>query len=168
MPTPLSSRWTPFYKFILPALMLAGMGVGTWYAYAHPERQHLPQGFSAEYGWLFVVIIGLFVGGVMWWTAADLVRIELDDDELIISNYRTEIRVLLSTVEELSGPSTTNPQRYTITFKEATEFGRRVTFLPPMQWTLMLAGEAEGVVELRQALDAARDKASRELRLRSR
>ena len=162
MTTPLSSRWTPFYKFALPLLTLGGIGFGAWYSVAHPEQQHLPEGTPPQYAWVFVVITGLFVGGIFWWTIVPLKRVELDDDELVISDYRTEIRVSLANVASISGPSMTNPKRYTVTFEESTEFGRRITFLAPMAWTLMPMGDAEEVVELRTAWEAARHAGARQ------
>jgi len=161
MPIPLSSRWTPFYKFVLPLLVLGGLGVGAWQAHAHPEDVHMPPGMGPEYGWVLIIVVGLFAGGIIWWTVASLARIDLDDDELVISNYRSEIRVALASVASISGPSMTNPQRYTLTFEELTEFGRRVTFLPPMDWTLMRLGEPHEVRELRNAWEAARAAATR-------
>ncbi len=156
VPTTLSSRWTPFYKFYLPALLLGGLGLGAWYVALHPEQQSLPPGVAPEFGWVFVIGIAVFVAAIMWWTAADLTRIELSDDELCISNYRTEIRVALNDVEDISGPSVTNPRRYTITFAEPTEFGSRVTFIPPMEWSLVPLREAQVVAELRNAWADAR------------
>ncbi len=156
MSTPLSSRWTPFYKFIVPSLVFGGMGYGAWLAYVHPERQKLPPGIGPDYAWLTVVAIAGLVGVILWWALAALKHVELDNDELIVSNYRTEIRVPLAAVEKISGASLSNPPRYTITFAEPTEFGRRITFLAPMRWTLIRLGEPDEVVELRGAWDAAR------------
>ncbi|MHB8837987.1 MAG: hypothetical protein ACYC7F_03445 [Gemmatimonadaceae bacterium] len=159
MPTPLSSRWTPFYKFVLPLLVVGGIGVGAFVARVHPEGQNLPPGFRPEHTWYFMLAVAGVVATIMWWTVGNLTRIELDDDDLVISNYRTEIRVPLAEIEKISGPSMSNPQRYTITFAEATELGRRVTFMPPMVWSLMRGGEREEVAELRRAWEAARAKA---------
>jgi len=156
MSVPLSSRWTPFYKFALPFLVIGGIGVAAWQAYVHPERQQLPAGMDPANGWMLVAAVGVVAGAFIWWTIKDLARVELDDDELIISDYRTEIRVPLARVASISGPSWSNPPRYTLRFDEPTEFGRRVTFLAPMQWTLMRLSEPEEVRELRSAWDAMR------------
>ncbi len=161
MSTTLSSRWTPFYKFILPLLTVGGMGFGAWYAHGHPEGQNLPPGVGPKYMWIFFAAVAVFVAALMWWTVGKMKRIELDDDELVISNYRSEIRVGLDAVESISGPSVTNPRRYTITLAEPTEFGRSVTFMPPMAWSLMSLGETDEVVELRNAWEAARSRAER-------
>lgn len=155
MTTPLSSRWTPFYKFVLPVLIAGGMCYGTWRAYVRPDELRLPNGFAPEYGWLFVVLVGMVVALAIWWSVAPLKRIALDGDELVISNYLTEIRVPLSGVEAVSGRSVTDPKRYTLTFAEPTEFGRQVTFMPPMIWSFNPWAEPEEVGELRAAWAAA-------------
>jgi hypothetical protein len=159
--TSLSSRWTPFYKFVLPLLALGGIGFGAWRGYVHPERLRMPPGVAPEYGWLLLLTIAVFAGVIVWWTVKSLVRIELDDDELVMSNYRSEIHVPLANIASIGGPSSTNPQRYTLTFEESTEFGRRVSFLPPMQWSLMRLSESDEVRELRTAWESARNAARR-------
>ncbi len=159
--TLLSSRWTFFYKFVLPLLVLGGLGFGAWRAFKHPDEVHMPPAMTPDYGWVLIIVIALFAGGIIWWTVASLCRIEIDDDDLLISHYRTEMRVPLASVESISGPSASNPKRYTLTFEEPTEFGRRVTLLPPMAWTLMPLGEPEAVRELRNAWETARRAATR-------
>ncbi len=160
MSTPLSSRWTPFYKFILPVIVIGTLGFGTYYAWVRPERQHLPAGMPPENGWMLMAGIVVIAGAVIYWTVRDLVRLELDDDELIISDYRSEIRVRLVNIESISGRSLTDPKRHTISFTESTEFGRRVTFMPPIAWTLLPIGEHQAVVELRHAWQSAREAAA--------
>ena len=50
MTTTLSSRWTPFYKFVIPLLVLGGIGTGTVVAYLHPEQQKMPPGLRPDQG----------------------------------------------------------------------------------------------------------------------
>jgi hypothetical protein len=159
--TTLSSRWTPFYKFILPLFVLGGLGVGAWQAYAHPESVKMPAGIGVEYGWMLIVALMVFAVGMIWWTVAPLKRLELDDNELLISDYRVEIRVPLTSVASISGPSKTNPQLYTVTFEDSTEFGARIAFLPPMDYSFMHLGEPQEVTELRTAWELARNAATR-------
>lgn len=156
MATQLSSRWTPFYKFVLPLLVLSGIGTGAVVAYLRPEPQTMPPGLRPDQGWILMLIAAVIAIAVMWWTLGRLMRVELDEDELIISNYRTEIRVPLSNVAKIAGPSRTNPPRYTLTFEEPTDLGRTIAFIPPIAWTLMRMKEREEVVALRAAWEAAR------------
>jgi hypothetical protein len=155
---PLSSRLTPFYKFVLPTLILAGMCFGAVMAYVHPESMNGPDGWTRDYAWALMLGFGVLMAGVVWWFAGRLVSVELDDDELVISNYRAEIRVMLSNLEAISGPTITNPPRYTLTFVEATEFGRKVTFMPPQDLTFRRQAEARAIGTLKEAWAAARAK----------
>ncbi|MBA4071681.1 MAG: hypothetical protein C0497_07575 [Gemmatimonas sp.] len=156
MATTLSSRWTPFYKFVIPPLVLGGIGTSAVVAYLHPEPQRMPPGLRADQGWLLLAGATVVVATILWWALRRLMRVELDDDELIISNYRTEIRVPLSNVARIGGPSWSSPPRYTLTFEEPTDLGRTVAFIPPITWTLGRMKERDEVVELRAAWEAAR------------
>lgn len=140
------------------------MGFGAWYASAHPEGQREPPGVAPELAWIVLAAAAVLAAAIMWWTVGRLKRIELDDDELVISNYRTEIRVPLADINKISGPSATNPRRYRITFADSTEFGRSVSFMPPKQWSLWYAGKEEEVELLRRAWEEAQARASRRKR----
>lgn len=157
MATTLSSRWTAFYKFLLPALILGGMCFAAVMAYLFPETMNGPDGWTRDFAWVMMLGLGVLVAGILWWFTGRLVRVELEDNELIISNYRAEIRVMLSNVEAISGPTFTNPPRYTLTFSEPTEFGRKVTFMPPQDFTLRREAEARVIGELKEAWEKAKD-----------
>ncbi len=159
----LSSRWTFFYKFIVPALTVGGMGFGAYWAWRNPgsDGVNAPDGMAAEHIWILMLAATALVAAVMWWTIAPLKRVVLAGDELLVSNYLTEIRVPLTSIEKISGPSRTNPTRYTVTLLEPTEFGRRITFMPPMAWSLMRWTESEEVDELRSAWAAAQAASAR-------
>ncbi len=156
MPTTISSRWTPFYKFAIPLLVLGGIGTSAVMGHLRPEPKQMPPGLRADQAWILMAVAAVIAIAVMWWALGRLMRVELDEDELIISNYRTEIRVPLSNVTMIGGPSRSNPPRYTITFEEPTDLGRTVAFIPPITWTPMRLKERDEVVELRAAWAAAR------------
>ena len=151
----LSSRWTLFYKFILPVLTSGGMCYGAWRAFLHPGEVHLPSGMRPEYAWIVVLAMGLLIGLLIWLTVARLKRVALDGDDLLISNYVAEIRVPLTAITAISKRSATDPRRYTVTFAEPTEFGRTITFMPPMVWSFNPWAESEAVSALRSAWAAA-------------
>jgi len=159
--TQLSSRWTPFYKFVIPLLVVGGIGTSTVVAYLHPEPQNMPPGLNPDQAWILMAVVAVIAIALMWWALGRLMRVELDDDDLLISNYRTEIRVPLANVAKISGPSRSNPQRYTLTFEEPTDLGRTIAFMPPIAWTLRRMKERDEVVELRAAWTAARSAAAR-------
>ena len=149
---------------MLPVLTTAGMCYGAWRAFVHPDELHVSSGMRPEQAWVIVLALGLLIGGLIWWTVAPLKRLVLDGDDLLISNYLTEISVPLSAIESISGPSTTNPKRYTVTFTEPTEFGRTFTFMPPMVWSMNPWAESEVVGQLRTAWAMAQAADSRRQR----
>jgi hypothetical protein len=136
------------------------MCYGAWRAFLHPDEVHLSNGMRPEQAWIVVLGLGVLIAVVMWWTVARLKQVALDGDDLLISNFLVEISVPLSAIEAISGPSATNPKRYTVTFAESTEFGRTFTFMPPMVWSMNPWAEAEEIGELRRAWSAARDEAT--------
>ena len=150
--TALSSRWTPFYKFVVPVLVVGGMGVGLWRGPSHPRELNLTPGMSPAQGWGLMLLMLVVVWAILRSTLVPLKKVELDGDDLIISNYLSEIRVPLEMVEKIDERSMTNPRRYKVTFREPTEFGRRIVFLEPMAWTLNPWHECEEVAELRRAV----------------
>jgi len=157
MSTQISSRWTAFYKFFVPLMVVGGLGAGAYMSWLHPDKQKLPPGMPPDYGWVIFVITGALVCVILWFVVGRLKQVELDGDELIISNFREEIRVPLANVEKISGRSLSDPPRYTITFVDDTEFGRRVTFLGPRRWGWVKRfSDSDEIVELRRAWEAAR------------
>jgi predicted PurR-regulated permease PerM len=156
--TVMSSKWTPFYKFILPLLGGGGMCVAVWHVHEHPQEITIPPGFPPSLAWVFVLAAFVAVAAVLWIMLLPLKRVELDDGDLIISNYRTEIRVPLENVESIDDRSMSNPRRYTVTFREPTDFGRRIVFLEPVAWTLNPWHKSQEIAELRSAWAAVQAK----------
>ena len=156
MPTPLSSAWTPVYKFVLPLVIGGGMGVAALMAYLYPESMNGPDGWMREYVWVMTLCFGALMVFIIWWFGGRSLKVELDEDELILSDYRNETRVRLADLEAISGPTWTNPPRYTLTFSEPSEFGRKVTFIPPQDFGFGRESEARAIGELKAAWSAAR------------
>ena len=162
MNTTLSSRWTPFYKFVAPIFVIVGVSAGAYAAWLHPERQHSNSGIPPELNWLVFLAIGLVALLALWQLLGNLKHVEFDGEDLIISNYREEIRVPLANVEKISGRSLSNPPRYRITFIEPTEFGRSVVFIAPQRFSFTARfTEPDAIVELRSAWESARAAAER-------
>ena len=152
MATALSSRWTPFYKFVVPVLAVGGTSVGLWRVPSRPQEMHLPPGVTPTQGWGLMLLVLVAVWAIIRYTLVPLKKVELDGDDLVISNCLTEIRVPLEQVEKIDERSMTTPKRYTVTFREPTDFGRSIVFLEPMAWTLNSWHECEQVAELRSAV----------------
>ncbi|HEY3286182.1 MAG TPA: hypothetical protein VGJ96_03570 [Gemmatimonadaceae bacterium] len=153
----LSSRSTFTYKVLLPVLVMGSMIVGGASPYILGlDSPHMHLNGLSPTAFLLMMLVGAIpVLAILWVTVVPLKHVVLDDDELIISNFRYEIRVPLSAVRAIDGPSFTNPKTYTIKFESPTEFGDAVMFLPPTTWSL-LPTEADEVAELRSAWEAAR------------
>jgi hypothetical protein len=153
----LSSKSTFVYKVILPVFITGSLIVGgalPFFLGLGSPYVHL-NGLSPTAFLMFMLVGAIPVLAILWVTVVPLKHVVLDDDELIISNFRYEIRVPLSAVQAIDGPSFTNPKTYTIKFESPTEFGDAVMFLPPTTWSL-LPTEADEVAELRSAWEAAR------------
>ena len=123
VPRTISSAWTPFYKFVFPVIWLGLMG---FVGFAG-GREILPSLVP-------LLVVGL-VGHVVFVAPLKIVR--LDDSALYVSNHRREIRIAFSQVEKVTGPWFTS-RLATIHFRAETEFGRKVTFMPTMQWLNVL------------------------------
>lgn len=156
MTTPLSSKSTPLYRFVLPWLVLAGMLFAAGSAYLHPESLNGPSGWTRDYAWALMLAFGIVMFAILWFVGGRVMKVELDGDELIISNYRVEIRVPLAQVEAIKGPTWTNPPRYTLVFAETTEFGDKVTFIPPQSLLFRRVAESKAIGELKSAWEQAR------------
>lgn len=160
MPTTLSSRATLTYKVLIPVFVVGNMAVAGALPFilgpASPSV-HL-RGMSPTSFLLLMLVGAVLVLAILWVTVVPLKKVALDGDELLVSNFQYEIRVPLSRVKAIDGPSFTNPKTYTITFDSPTEFGDAVMFLPPPTWTLIRRGDPAAVVELRGAWNAVRTK----------
>ncbi|MGB7624720.1 MAG: hypothetical protein WBN92_20430 [Terriglobia bacterium] len=127
----LSSKWTWFYKFALPALWIGGFASITLSMLIAPDSWGA--GDSRELGWVFLVIT-VFGTVLFYWSCMRLKRVHLRGDVLLISNFETEIEVPLRDVERISGSLLVNPELMWLRFHRSTEFGTKVVFMPPFRF----------------------------------
>ena len=124
LPRTISSAQTFFTKFVLPGLWIpifGGVVVAAWLGLLPPEMK-----VAGLLAWL--------VGAtIMWRTCARLKRVRLGDGALYISNYSIEIRVPVSEIEEVTENRWINIHPVTIRFRNETEFGSRITFMPKVR-----------------------------------
>jgi len=81
---------------------------------------------------LAVMIIAAFV--VFKKLLFDLVDEVCDDgDALVVRNKHQEERIPLSQIINVSDSFLTSPPRITLTMREATRFGKNITFMPPVR-----------------------------------
>ncbi len=129
MRTRLSTPLTFFYKVVLPSLhavigvFLIAVSLG--YEWKKPGGISGPMTSSAR---AFYVMAGLSCLCLIW-RYARLKRVEMDDNSLYVSDYRTEIQIPLS---EIVSVRETSPYWFTIviTFKSDSGFGQSIVFRP--------------------------------------
>src|SRR5437763_1143410 len=145
-------------KFVVPVIWIAGFGFGTAMLFrdasAFGDRPPPP-----DLKWLFLV--ALPVGSIfMYWWCGRLMRVVMTDRELRISNYRREIIVPLSDVDEVTENRWVNIHPVTVQFIRRTDFGHRIVFMPKRRPFGFFSSHPI-VAELRAAVAAAKRGPSR-------
>src|SRR5574341_2029042 len=95
----LSSRWTYYYKVVLPALWIGGFVLATASLFMIPPEA-VQGGDPRDDRWLFLgaTCVG---SAFLYWFCIPVKRVRLRDDTLLISNYRREVEVPLRDVERV-------------------------------------------------------------------
>lgn len=130
----ISSRITPFVKFVLPVVWGGACGLFAILEFRRPQPLVVK--------WMSLVV----------WIPATLLlarlvvrlrRVRIDDHGLLISNYRQEIHVPFAAIANVTYLRTAvgGPQYVTITFRQQTPLGRRAVFLPVGRRDRALAAE---------------------------
>ena len=125
----LSSRQTALMKFVVPVLWtLAFGGVVVMLWSERAGRSPVP----IEWKWMVLLI--WFVGGLLIWrNCARLKRVQLDGGTLLVSDYRTTIRVPARDIEEVTENRWISMHPVTLHFRRPTEFGNEVVFMPKVR-----------------------------------
>ena len=149
----LSSSWTWFYKFVFPPLWIGGFGFAAVLLLQDPQAAHSTQD-TGNPGLIFLVML-IAVSLLMYATCMRFKYVELDNSELVISNYRDTIRVPLRDIESVWASRMINPEIMSLRFRTPTQFGTRIIFMPPMRFQLgftqhPLAKELEEMVRRAQ------------------
>ena len=115
----LSSAWTFWTKFLFPAIWILAFGyVAFFWSGAPPQTK-------------FVFLIVWIAGTTsILWAYAGLKRVRMDERQLYVSNYFREIDVPFSAITNVKQNRWINSRPITIYFRDATQFGDRVTFMP--------------------------------------
>jgi hypothetical protein len=128
----ISSSQTFLVKFVFPVLwctvfgaVTIGMGTGFFPGVRLPV---LPPAMV----WIFVIV---WIAGAAswWWWGGQWKKVRLDETALYISNFRKEIRVPLTEIEEVTQNRWIKGQPVTIRFRTETGFGTRITFMPKVR-----------------------------------
>lgn len=126
----LSSSVTLVYKFLFPVFWIGMFSFGTFTLYFDPQawssRGHM-QSNPAPFFLIATVLGTLF----LYWACMRLKVVKLEGSDLIISNYLRTVRVPLRDVESVSASLFMNPELIWITFRQPTDFGSKIVFMPP-------------------------------------
>jgi hypothetical protein len=78
------------------------------------------------------VFLGVWILGTTFilWASAGLKRVRMDERQLYVSNYFREIQIPFSAIVDVRQSRWLNSRPITIYFRDATEFGDKVTFIP--------------------------------------
>ena len=132
-PRTISSAQTFIMKLVFPVLWISGFGFGTallWLDVMHGRNGTSPPG---EMKWMFLVM-WLVGSALILWSCARLKRVRLDDKHIYVSNFRREISIPLSLIENVSEVRWINIHPVTIHLRKDTEFGRSITFMPKVRF----------------------------------
>jgi hypothetical protein len=131
----ISSAQTYFMKFFFPVLWNISCGIGElaffgvigidWFKNGPP----IPPAMK----WIGIAVWA-YGNAMCFWINFRLKRVEIDDDNLYISNYVSEDEVPLRNVSDISESRLMNPRPITIRFHAQTEFGDRIVFLAKQRW----------------------------------
>jgi len=131
----LSSRQTPFIKFVVPVLWIGCFAGITICLFLFPaacrDESGAPAPAGMKYWFLLLTIVGTFF---IYRSCMRLKRVAIDDTSLYVSNYRTEIVVPLRDIERVTENRWENIHPVTIHLHSDTEFGNQIVFMPHRRW----------------------------------
>ena len=140
----ISSKWTAYYTFVFPAIWIlfflyVGFSVG-W-----------PQGLI----FIPIMIFGLLISHVI---GGRLRVVHVDDRFLYVSNYREEIQIPLSDVNEIKEDSWINIHPVILHLSTPSSFGTQIRFMPKALWRVFFARSHPVVGELTELVAQAKGK----------
>ncbi|MDP6435997.1 MAG: hypothetical protein QF790_01070 [Gammaproteobacteria bacterium] len=124
----LSTRATPLFRFVIPAILTINAGIVIWY-FGRIGLPGRPDTVSA--------ILGVLLAAALMILARILdraKRVWVDGDKLIVSDYRREIEIGLAEIGRVTTTPWFNPSRIVVHFKGPTRFGDKIMFFPGTHW----------------------------------
>jgi hypothetical protein len=149
---PLSSAWTPLFRFGFPLLANAAAVVllVRWML----DSQSTP---------LASVMLALLTASLLTWYCAGLTAVHQEGDSLVISARQGDVRVPASHIDHVTQFWWARPGVVTVHFREPTPIGRTVSFVPEAS-VLSFIGlgwlDDQVVMHLRQLAKRARARAA--------
>ena len=120
----LSSKLTPLYRWVIPAALTIGAIYAIW-KLAIEGVQDKPDFLN--------VVLAVAAASAMAIYARYLdraKRVWLDDDKLVVSDYRQETQIDISDVDSVASARLLWPTRINIKFARPSVFGERIAFFP--------------------------------------
>lgn len=142
----LSSRFTFFYKLILPAVWLAGFGFATAVLVVNPPAIG-PSPLLLAALWLLGAAIFLRLG-------FPLKKVMATESGLLVSNYRREVLVPYDRIAGVRENKWWSIRPITVELRSPCDFGRRFVFMP--YHAFVVFADHPAATTLRQRADAAR------------
>lgn len=124
----LSSPFTPFYRWVLPTLLSVAAGVVVWRLarIGLPGRpEPLDVMAAVVIATVLIVVARILDRGKRVW---------IDGQQLIVSDFRKEIRVPFSAIRQVETTRFWKPDRVQIRFLQPTRFGDSIVFFTPGRW----------------------------------
>jgi hypothetical protein len=118
--TRLSSLQTFVSKFIFPLIWIGWTVFGTMKSIKVVDPKSWLAGFAFWLGF----------SGFIYWSCVRLKKVSIDDQYLYVSNYLREIAIPFSAIGDVTYNWWLNSHPVTIYFKEPTEFGDKIVFMP--------------------------------------
>ena len=131
----LSSAWTFSAKFVFPIVWISGFGLGTillWMDSFH-YKSNAPPPPQLKFIFLMAWAIG---STLILWVNAGLKRVSIGEGCLRVSNYVREIFIPLTEIVDVKQNRWINSRPITIYFREPTEFGDAVKFIPKQRFRI--------------------------------
>jgi len=120
----LSSEMTFFYKFVFPVLWILLWAAILAALFIHASTVLLTAG---EFAALIAVLLG--ATALFLWAYAPVVKVDLLDDAIRVSDFRRTAEIPLEDIESVSSSRLMNPELVWIRFRRVTEFGSKIRFI---------------------------------------
>lgn len=120
----ISSKQTFFLKIILPVIFTLMISIAFLGVVSSSRGNEIL---------LFTILFSLFgfVGvSAMYLTVMRYKKVSVDDEFLYVSNYRTEIKIPVSNIADVTEIKWVRTRPMTIHLKTNSEFGRKIVFTP--------------------------------------
>jgi hypothetical protein len=125
----ISSGWTFWSKYLFPAIWISAFGFGNivlWSSGLVGRSNAVPPPQTK----IVFLVVWIFGTTVILWANAGLKRVRMDERQLYLSNYLHEIHIPFSSITDVRQNRWINSRPITIYFRDATEFGDKVRFIP--------------------------------------